>query len=146
MDIFIFHGVVLNGIHVSVKAPCCFWSACGFFSSLAAEAGDLLHGRPSGSEVFCLHQHWTVTELFDKEMASLRNGGDACGISAQSDHGAGQTVEDQPRSKKRSLYTDWNKYSDHLINKLKPPRQEKLPGLLIFQKKFARTEISAQSG
>jgi hypothetical protein len=41
-----------------------------------------------------------------KRWFSLRNGG---GV-AQSDHGAGQTAEDQPHGKRRSLYNDWNKY------------------------------------
>jgi hypothetical protein len=44
-----------------------------------------------------------------KRWFSFRHGGGA----AQSDHGAGQTAEDQPHGrlgKRRSLYNDWNKY------------------------------------
>jgi hypothetical protein len=46
-----------------------------------------------------------------KRWFSLRNGGDA----AQSGHGAGQTAEDLPHGKRRSLYNDRKTYSASII-------------------------------
>ncbi|TVP83902.1 MAG: hypothetical protein EA344_08085 [Alkalicoccus sp.] len=37
--------------------------------------------------------------FFDKELVFFRNGGEAGGISVQSDHGAGLTAEGQPRDR-----------------------------------------------
>jgi hypothetical protein len=62
--------------------------------------------------------HTPITHKTPKKLPCLRLGFPGGPGSAQSDHGTGQTAEDQLQGrlgKRRSLYSDWKAYSALII-------------------------------